>query len=252
MEHYFNINAAGCSIRCKLYAEEKQELHSVILFAHGFGGHKDNKAAERFARHILEKNKNIGVVTFNWPCHGDDVRKKLRLEDCRTYLEQLAAFLRRKYREPALYAYATSFGGYLVLEYITEKGNPFEKIALRCPAVNMYEVLTAAIMTEENRRLLEKGQPALDGFDRKIEIDSRFLEDLKRADILQRSYRDWADGILILHGTEDEIVPIEASRAFAEKNGIAFEAVDGADHRFQNPKHMDAAVSRIAAFFGMR
>ena len=105
---------------------------------------------------------------------------------------------------------------------------------------------------EENRRLLDKGKPALVGFDRKIEIDSRFLADIKRADIQQRSYRDWAEMILILHGTADEIVPIEASRAFAEENGIAFEPVEGADHRFQNPKHMDDAISRIAAFFGMR
>ena len=252
MEHYFNVNAGGCSIRCKLYSDEKQDIRSVVLFGHGFGGHKDNKAAERFARHLLEKNKNVAVVTFNWPCHGDDVRKKLRLEDCRAYLEQLVAWLRQKYRNPALYAYATSFGGYLVLEYISEKGNPFEKIALRCPAVNMFEVLSGAIMTEENRRLLDKGKPALVGFDRKIEIDSRFLADLKSADIQQRSYRDWAKTLLILHGTADEIVPIEASRAFAEENGIAFEPVEGADHRFQNPKHMDAAISRIAAFFGMK
>ena len=38
----------------------------------------------------------------------------------------------------------------------------------------------------------------------------------------------------------------------AEENGIAFEPVEGADHRFQNPKHMDDAISRIAAFFGMK
>ena len=37
----------------------------------------------------LDKLK-LCTVTFNWPCHGDDVRKLLRLEDCVRYLRLTA------------------------------------------------------------------------------------------------------------------------------------------------------------------
>ena len=252
MTKYFSVNAENYSIRCKIYANEKDEIRRVILFGHGFGGHKDNKAAERFAKHILEKNKHTAVITFNWPCHGDDARKKLRLEECMTYLRLVISYIHETWNDPELFAYGTSFGGYLFLYYILEEGSPFVKIALRCPAVNMYESLTGTIMTEDELAQIRKGKPVLVGFDRKISIDREFLQSLEETDIQQMDFLDYADDILIVHGTKDEIVPYEAVNAFAEENVIELIPVEGADHRFQDPLKMDLATAKIAAFFGMR
>lgn len=251
-EKYFSVNEEACSIRCKLYQREHDEPRQIVLFGHGFGGHKDNRAAARFARRILEKNKGVAIVTFDWPCHGEDARKLLRLEDCDKYLRLLLDWLRERYNEPELFAYATSFGAYLFLKYLSEHGNPFVRLALRCPAVPMYDVLTAAIMTGQDWDKLRKGKPVQVGFDRKVEIDGTFLDCLKAADLTGRDFLPYADELLILHGTKDEVVPLPAVRAFAEENVIEFEAIEGADHRFQDPGKMDYAISRIAAFFGMR
>ena len=251
-EKYLNLNAEGCSIRCKLYAEGNADVRKVILFGHGFGGHKDNRAAERFALRVLEKNKGAATVAFDWPCHGDDVRRTLRLEDCDAYLRLVLDHLRERFDSPELYAYATSFGGYLFLKYISEHGSPFVKTALRCPAVNMHELLTTVIMSGDELERVLKGKPALVGFDRKIAVDRVFLDSLREADLTQRSFLDYADDLLIVHGTKDELIPIAAVRAFAEDNVIEFEAVEGADHRFQNPACMDRAIASILAFFGLR
>ncbi len=252
MEKHFSVNAEGCSIRSKLYARDKDEIGAVILCGHGFGGHKDNKAAERFARRILEKNKHAAIVTFDLPCHGDDVRKTLRLEDCGTYLRLMISWIDAQYRTPMLFGYATSFGGYLFLKYISEMGNPFAKLALRCPAIHMYDVVMHTLMTEEAQRLIAKGKPAHIGFDRKMEIDGAFLEELRQADISRRDYLAQADDLLILHGAKDEIIPIDTVKAFAEENVIEFEVIENADHRFQDPLTMERANARIAAFFGMK
>ena len=252
MTKYFTVNAGGCSIRCKLYAEGNADVRKVILFGHGFGGHKDNKAAERFALRALEKNKGVATVTFDWPCHGDDVRKTLRLEDCDAYLRLVLDHLRERYASPELYAYATSFGGYLFLKYISEHGSPFVKTALRCPAVNMYELLSAVIMHEDELERVRKGKTALVGFDRKVAVDRVLLDSLREAELRQRSFLDYADDLLILHGEKDELIPIAVVRAFAEENVIDFEAVEGADHRFQKPAAMEHANARILAFFGLR
>ena len=89
----FYINESGASIHCKLYCNDMKSVKQIVLYGHGFGGHKDNKAAEKFAKKATAKFKDFGVVTFNLPCHGDDVRKTLILNDCfetRCYLPQWA------------------------------------------------------------------------------------------------------------------------------------------------------------------
>ena len=251
MEKTFVIHEADYNVSCLLYHNGGSRSARVIVYCHGFGGHKENAAARHFAEYVLSKHKDLAVLCFDWPCHGADVRRKLALADCDAYLRLVTAYAKDTLGAKTVDLYATSFGGYLTLKYVSEHGNPFEKLALRCPAVNMYEVFTANIMTEENRALLDKGKDAMVGFDRKIRLSRAFLDELQTADITSVSFLDWADDILILHGTKDEIVPIDAVRAFADNNVIEFVPIPNADHRFIDPLLMKEAIKQIAAFFGL-
>lgn len=251
MEKYFQISESGVNVRCKLYYKDRPAAGRVVVFAHGFGGHKDNRAAARFADRLLSKYKDTALCAFDWPCHGDDVKKKLRLKDCDLYLKLVTDWARQKLGAAELYAYGTSFGGYLLLRYIHENGNPFVRLALRCPAVPMYDSLTTAVMTEDNLKKLAKKKEQLVGFDRKVRIDAAFLQELKEADIAALDYSGFAPAICILHGTCDEIVPMEAVRAFAARNGIQFIPVEGADHRFRDSGKMDIAIREILTFFSL-
>jgi hypothetical protein len=248
---YFDINENGCSIRCKLYCTDRNAIKRVIVFCHGFGGHKDNKAAETFAKRAITKRKGTAVVTFDWPCHGSDARKNLLLEDCDTYLTTVIEYLRARYDTDELYAYGTSFGGYLLLKYLAKHGNPFRKVALRCPAINMYGTLMDAVANDDDKSNLTHGKPVLMGFDRKVRVSPQFLESVKATDIRMIPFFDFADDILIVHGTADEIVPIADSDQFANDNVIEFVPIAGADHRFRDPKKMDAAIALIIEFFGL-
>lgn len=251
MHRYFEINEKGHNIRCKVYCQDLKTVTRVVVFGHGFGGHKDNGAAETFAQRMISKHKGTAMITFNWPSHGDDVKKKICLADCMTYLELVLAHVRQQFRTDVVYGYATSFGGYLFLKYIAQYGNPFRKVALRCPAVNMYDVITAAIMTAEDLEKLQKGKDIPVGFDRKIMIGTAFLEELRTQNIQTLDYLDYAEDILILHGTADEIVPFAAANTFAENNLMEFIPVEGADHRFRDPKKMDLAIKQILEFFAL-
>lgn len=248
---YFDINERGCSIRCKLYCTDVHTVRRVIVFCHGFGGHKDNRAAETFAGRAVAKRKGTAVVTFDWPCHGGDARKNLLLEDCDTYLTTVIDHMRSRFATDELYAYGTSFGGYLLLKYLADHGNPFRKVALRCPAINMIDTLLEVIATEDERADLAHGKPVLVGFDRKVKIGPQFVEAVHAADIREIPYFDYADDILILHGTADEIVPFNDSEQFADDNVIEFVPIEGADHRFHDPKKMDVAIARIIDFFAL-
>ena len=66
MQKYFDINESGYSIRCKLYCNDVHAIKKAVIFGHGFGGHKDNKAAEKFAAKLISKHREFCVVTFNW------------------------------------------------------------------------------------------------------------------------------------------------------------------------------------------
>ena len=251
MTSYFEINRDGHNIRCKLYSSDIHAIRRIIVFCHGFGGHKDNRAAEKFAERVLTKYKGASVVCFDLPAHGNDVKKKLLLSDCDTYLTLLLAYLQEKYSPIALYAYGTSFGGYLLLKYIADHGNPFRKIALRCPAVNMYRALTESIMNPDILEMLSKGKEASVGFDRKVHINRQFAEDIRQADIRKLDFMPYADDILILHGTKDEIIPIKESIDFCDNNVIEFMPVQNADHRFTDPQTMEQATKEVLRFFDL-
>ena len=250
MHRYFDINEQGNSIRCKIYYSDRTTIEKAVIYCTGFAGHKDNNAANKFAEKLLSKEKETAVVVFNWPAHGDDIKKKLVIKDCITYLDLVIHSVKKTMEIQSLYAYATSFGGYLLLKYISECGNPFNKIVLRCPAVNMYDVLTRTIMKDNEFEKVMKGKNVEVGFDRKVIVTRSLLDELKAGDILQRDYLEWAEDILILHGTEDEVVPFEIDRKFAENNRIEFVPFNGADHRFQNPTHMSMANKHAMEFFG--
>ena len=249
MEKYFEINRDGLNIRCKLYAKARTGFREAVLYVHGFAGHKDNGAARKFAERVLTKYKGIAVVTFDLPCHGDDVKKKLILADCLTYMDHVIRYLEEESGAEELFAYATSFGAFLVLRYLKDYGDPFKRIALRSPAIPMYELITQTIIKGDELDMIRRGREVPVGFDRKINVGEGFLKDLAASDIRKEDYIDVCEDILILHGTKDEVAPFEASRSFADDNIIEFVPVEGADHRFQNPKHMETSIKEVTRFF---
>lgn len=82
-----------------------------------------------------------------------------------------------------------------------------------------------------------------------MKVDQAFFDDLKSFCPLDHEYFDFADNMLILHGTKDEMIPFEDAKDFAENNVIEFIPVEGANHPFQNPNHMALAIHKIIEFF---
>ena len=251
MHRYFEINENGHNIRCKIYCHDLKDIRRIVLFAHGLGGHKDNGAAEKFALRLVTKYKGSAMVTFDWPGHGEDVKKSFHLEDCMIYMRLVLEYIGQKYQTDEIYSYATSFGAYLTLKYISEHGNPFKKTVLRCPAVDVYDVMTTTIISPNDYERLKKGKEVLVGFDRKVMIGMSLLEEMKANDIRQLDFIDYAEDILIIHGTEDEIVAFDVVRDFAENNVIEFVPIEGADHRFRNERKMEIAIKTILDFYAL-
>lgn len=245
----FDVNIPGHCIRCKLYANELRGFRRVVLCGHGFGGHRGNRAMERYAERTLSKYKGTAVVVFDLPAHGDDVKKKLTLSDCDTYITAVTEYIRDSMHVSDIYVYATSFGAFLFLRYLQNHGNPYRKLAFRCPAVRMYQVMQGSILQSGDMEKLEKGKDAMIGFDRKVRISSDFLKELEAAELWEQPFFDFADDIFLLHGTKDEIIPIAQVTEFADNNCIELLTVEKADHRFSDPNTMDLATQAVNRFF---
>ena len=164
------------------------------------------------------------------------------------YLQEVHDWAKETMHPEEICAYATSFGGYILLLFIHERGMLFRKAVLRCPAVPMHEVFGKIISPDEQQRI-EKGKEVVVGFDRKVRVDRTFLEEISANDVTQYDYSDYAYDILVIHGTGDEIVPMEPVKEFAENSFLDFIPVEGADHRFHDPKKMDEAILQIESFF---
>lgn len=282
MEKYFDLPGDYFTVRCKLYydpagfrsdsgrssaavyseASEKaaadhaapadMRFRHVILFCHGFAGHKDNAAAQKLAEKILAEHADTALLIFNWPGHGDDEHDSISLADCSAYLRTVLWYINGNLRPEILDVCATSFGGYLVLKYISDaQESPFRRICLRCPAVVMDEVLTKTILTPSELQTIAAGGSVPAGFDRKVLITGEFLDSLRETGLFNRDLRSFADRIVIVQGTADEVVPCDAVRTFAERNGLRLLLVDGADHRFLDPAKMEIVLNTFMDHLGL-
>lgn len=250
VEKHFDINEDGYSIRCLIYCEKNpRDAKDFVIATYGFGGNKENHPVKTFAERIISKYKHFAVICFDWPCHGADARNKLILSECMTYFDLVIRYAKNELRAEHLYTYGTSFGGYITLKYLPEQGNPFDKIALRCPAIKMYDIMASRI-TDDEWKKLNRGKEILRGYTRKIKITKEFLDELKEGDLTKYEYFDFADDILILQGTKDEFVSIDDVRKFCDDNVIEMIAVENADHPFSDPHIMDTAIAKIIDFFG--
>lgn len=250
MEKLFDINDGGYSIRSKIYCKDLKNIDRVILFLHGFGSYKDTAALTRFGEKVISKYKTTAVIGFDFPCHGADARKKLVLSECCTYLELVKKYVNEHFKTDQIYIYATSFGGFITLKYIHENGNPFVKIALRSPAITMHDSLIEHAKNSGEYDKLLKGKEVLIGHERKVKVSMAFFEEIKETDLDNIEFLDYADDLLILHGTEDDTVPFDVVQQFADNNVIEFVSFEG-DHRVRNPKTMDFVIHTIITFFDL-
>ena len=249
MEKALSINQAGYSIRCTLYANDPRKIGTVVLYAHGFGGSRDSGTVRRFAQKLLSKHRDAALLAFDWPCHGDDARKSLLLTECDAYLEQVIVYVQKRYQPRQLWATATSFGGYIFLRHLARAGNPFQKLALRCPAVNFPALMEEEILTPGERSKLEAGKTVLWGYGRKVKLTRAFLEELREGGVEQLDFSPFAASLHIVHGSKDKVIAPAVTEDFSARNGIGWELIEDADHGFIDPQRLDLAIAAELAFF---
>ena len=223
----------------------RPEHKLVLLCLHGYVGSKESNVITAL-RESLDA-KGIGVVTFDWPAHGESEvpDADLTVENCLVDMETVLAWLHERVNVP-ISCFATSFGGYLATIYRHEYPEVFQHLILRSPALKMAEILRG-LLTEQEFTALMAGEEIVQGFDRKIKIGKAFYESLCRHDAYT-PVPPHTENMLILQGDADAVVDPQDTIAYAHKNDIQLVLFPGADHFYQDPGEKERIVSETEAF----
>ncbi len=237
----FNIELEKYFVPCKLFTPGGN-IKRIVLGVHGFGGDKESSVLTALAENLSEKN--CALLCFDFPAHGksnapDDC---FRVEHCIQSLMEVVKYIRRHFKKSEYGIFATSFGGYITL-LCTEKLTDFKKV-LRAPAVTMADTFKDKIISVSKEQFVKDGG-AVCGFERKMFVSSMFYEDL-----LNFKIQIPQEEILIIHGTEDGIVPYFAVDKLANTyKNIKLFTIEGADHRFKKSGELIKIIETTVDWF---
>lgn len=221
----FNIELEEYSIPCKLYTPEGN-IKRIVLGVHGFAGDKESSVLAALAERLSKKD--AALICFDFPGHGKSSAPYscLRVENCIRSLLEVVKYVKNHFPESEYGIFATSFGGYITL-VCSEKLKDF-RIVLRAPAITMANSFVSKIIPVSKEQFIRDGG-AVCGFERKIFVSTMFYEDL-----LKYQIRIPTEQILIIHGTEDDIIPYSAVEELANiHKNIKLISIEDADHRFK-------------------
>ncbi len=210
----------------------------VLLCLHGFTGSKESVVIAALMEALGEKG--IGVVTFDWPAHGESNAPddNLIVENCLADLEIMLSLIKKRTDLP-LSCFATSFGGYLATLYRNTHPDIFRYLILRSPALKMSDVSRGLITEEVFSKL--NGEKVLVGFERKLSIGKDFYDSLCRNDAFTPA-PPHPENMMIIQGGKDTVVNPMDTLEYAEKNHITLNLFEGAGHNYINPSEKERII----------
>lgn len=197
------------------------ELEKIVIYCHGLGS--DKSLVNRFSEDLL--NKNIGVVSFDFPGHGDDKTdfSFFNLSLCIEYLEEVIKYVKDKYNVP-ICLFGSSFGGFVILNRLIRRNNDKDKTILMCPAINFCEIMEL------------KSGISIDYFD-----TNEFMPLYNNIEIYKDSYLEFKNGdkkirkanfrnISIIQGMMDKTVSYDDIREFCLRNNLELVTIEKGKH----------------------
>ncbi len=235
----------GYDIPCLWEIKGKEE--KICIVSHGFGSSKESPTAQMLLKELPKQG--IGVVAFDFPAHGESPvdGEMLRIETCMQDLAAVEQQVLTMMPEVKIVYFSSSFGAYINLLYLSEGRGTGLQSFCRSAAVNMPDLFLHP--TEEAREQWEKqGYVLFGNSTRPIQITEAFLNDLECHDLFQ-CYQPGKVQLYMIHGAEDETIPVEQAKRFALKFDVPLTIVPGGDHSLSIPSAPQKVLQLATTFF---
>lgn len=228
-------------LSAKVYKPEK--IEKVLLCVHGFASDKDGNTIDKLGKTLVKQN--VLVIAFDLPCHGENKSTKvLSLDDCLHSLKFMFEYLKKAYKGVPVSIFATSFGAYLSLLYLSKNNQEIDKLILRAPAIRMDEIFARRILLDHKQTLKSLQENVVDVGDKNpLFVDYKFYQDL-HDNKLDKCYKD-KNTLYIIQGLKDDVVNFATNETFYEKhckNNYKLFYLKNADHSFKNKGEIEKIV----------
>jgi len=246
MERYFSLSQGPLRIPCKIYEPDFGAPTHCILGIHGFGGSKDTEILTALSEEM--SLFGAAMVCFDFPAHGESPMQSdaLTLDNCVETLLYTAQWAHNRYPDLDFCIFASGFGAYISLVAAEELEALVGKVklVLQTPNLRMSQTLLNMIrMTEEE--LLAAGKATLRA-DREFDVTYDFYKQVSN----ETALTVYDMPMLLLHGEEDEFLPIDDMINFRRINeGCKLVVIPGADHQFRTPGAWDMVVDLTRDWF---
>lgn len=214
----------------------------IIIGVHGFFGDKESSVLVKLGETLIKHN--MALLTFDLPCHGlNDTSKTLKLSDCIHAINNVFAWVYKNYPNIPISIFATSFGGYLTLLYLSQNEEKLNKIILRAPAINMSHVLEDILLPFQSLTAEDLKISRNIGREQALLVDYSFVEELRNHKL--QNMQQTKHFLYILQGTKDDIVDPVCNEIFFNKyyaNNHKIIYFDNADHRFKKPGELEKII----------
>lgn len=105
---------------------------------------------------------------------------------------------------------------------------------------------------EKMEELRRTGRLHFESRGRDLELKESFFADIRKYD-LRETVRSFKPPLLVVHGDQDEIIPVENAHEAREINpNVEVEILSGANHMFSDPKHRAHIAETVAEWFRNR
>ncbi len=251
----YTVGYRGIDVRFRLWQPESTP-HAAVCILHGLGDHSGcfHRLAERYC------TAGVGVIALDLYGNGKTGGRRGDAPSFDTFVEEaelLVADARKEFPGIPLLLYGHSMGGCVALDYVLRRkpvglagviaSSPWLDLPVSprlrrmlaytldivCPRLTLDTGVHTEGMTHDEEFAAEyRSDPDAHG-----KISIRLLADSFRHGRWALDHaEDFSLPLLIMHGSEDRVTDIRASRKFAERAGgvATFKCWEGARHTLHN------------------
>ena len=235
MERYVELNTEKGILRGMLHIPDttKEEKFPGVILYHGFSGNRTEPGFMfvRFSR--LLADNGIASVRFDFLGSGEsdrsftDMTISGEVDDASSILDYFRSL--DMIDEDRIIILGLSMGGSVAGYLAGSRPSDLKALVLWAPAGEF------RLLIEKREKQIESGEISGDFMDiGGLLLGQNFVDDARSLNILEKT-AGYSGETLIMHGTEDTVVPYAVSQGYLQMFGKKAELVliDGADHTFQ-------------------
>ncbi len=212
----------------------------AIILCHGMESCKEGDKSVALAEQLVAAGSDVLRFDFSYVGESEGVFEDITVSGEVEDLAGAWAYMRDQVAGP-IGIVGSSLGGTVALLFASQQ--PEVAAVATIAAVAVPGRRARALPPEERRRWRVDGSYDLHG----IRVGVAFLEDIESLDVV-RSIPRIRCPLMVTHGTDDEVVPVEDSALIAEsyKGDAEVRHFAGADHRFSDPATRADMLDQIA------